>query len=200
MTFRYTEKSPNSLVRRTFACSDCQIQWTEWQAREDPNPDCPKCTLAAAAKIGIPGVLTNKSRAVDFTQQMAEQDYGLTNFNDNQQIGDIAFKAEAPMHTAERDRIMREMVEAGVAQANALATQGTAAEVGLGVKATDYWSPQAPSSGNPALDAITQHALDNRAAAAGAATRDGVDPVGLLHKDKSPIKLDVVARAKMTDG
>ncbi len=82
------------------------------------------------------------------------------------EIGDIAFKAEAPMHTAEREKVMRELVKAGVADANARATEGTAAAGRLGMSDAAYWSPQAPVTGNQALDGVVQNALDNRAQSA----------------------------------
>lgn len=186
MTFKYTERSPNSQVRRTFACDACATEFTIWQKRDEEIPDCPICEVQAAHKIGLPGVLTNKSRAVDYTHRMAEETFGLTNFNDNQRKGDIAFKPEAPLQTAERDKLMREMVEAGAPALNP--DQRVLAD-------NFFAAQQSVNTGNPSMDMVMQHAIGTTAQSAAVARNDGVDPVGLLHQDRTPMKLDVISRA-----
>jgi len=185
MTFRYSERSPSSQVRRTYKCDACVLEWTEYVDRDAALPDCPKCEALAYRKIGLPGVLTNKSRAVDFAQATAES-MGLTDINDHQRAGDVAYKAPAPLHTGAREALMREMAEAG---APVLSPDQQ-------VLADSFFSgatTAAPGSAEHAMQLMGQQARANAAVAA----KEGVDPVALLHKDRSPMKLDVVARAKM---
>ena len=186
MTFKYIEKSPNSLVRRTYRCDTCRIEWVEWVERGSVLPECAKCELEAVHKLGIPGVLTNKSRAVDFAQATAES-MGLTDIADNQRPGDIAFKPDAPMATAERERLIRESIEAGMP---------APLEPDKQVLADNFFAAQqAVNTGNQAMDMIVQNSIAMSGANAAVARNEGVDPVAMLHHDKTPMKLDVVSRA-----
>lgn len=99
------------MIRRTFACTDCDFEWTVFCDYEDPLPDCPVCAHASRWQPMPVAIGTNKGKAVDYTQRMVEETMGLTNFRDNQRPGDIAAMGPEPMQTAESERLTREAVE-----------------------------------------------------------------------------------------
>ena len=132
---------------------------------------------------------SNRSKAVDMTYKIAEEQYGMTDMKDNLREGDMAFTAPAALQTAESDQITRELVQAGATP-----------EVGQQIKQgmTGFWQHekpqgpkmmQAPQMVNPGAGPGAQlmHAAQTAplavgAAGAAAARRDGVDPVAMLHK------------------
>jgi hypothetical protein len=62
------------------------------QSSEDGAPECPQChgdTAWQPAGISIAG---NASRAMNAVQQIAEKQYGLTDFKDNTREGESVFK------------------------------------------------------------------------------------------------------------
>ncbi len=192
MAWRETERSKAVIVRRTYRCGDCQhvFKWVH-EGDDETHPNCPVCVsmdkppAPAAFVPPLPGVLTTKSKAIDYTQSMVEQDMGLTNFADNQRVGDIGFKPPAPMHTAEREALTRELVAAGVPahipMENAPAVN-------------NFWQ------GNMTQAASTVGAPDIAKIASAQARAQGVDPVGMLEAARSsgnmPIPLNIVARSE----
>lgn len=154
------------MIIRTYLCRDCGKMFDHTCESSDGDPDCPTCAVPVQwvpTKFAIGG--STMSKAVDLTQQVLEQDYGETNFNDQQREGDIAFK-NTPRPRAEQevmDKLEHDAKEfaAGKAQANPA-----------------FW---AGGQGGPPQNIIA-------AAMAGAkeqtalANREGVNPMDLLHK------------------
>jgi hypothetical protein len=94
------------VIIRTYQCEDCGLQFEiELESGNDPDPDCPDCSKVLDWVPGLFAIGTVKSRAVDFTQKVIEEDFGLTNLNDGNREGDVAFKPAAEMQTAERENI-----------------------------------------------------------------------------------------------
>ena len=109
-------------VVRTYRCPDCQYQFDKFHgSREEAYPDCPACAGEVVWQPTSIAIRTHKSAAVDIAQQMAEQDYGLTDINDNQRAGDIAAKAPSPIQTSEAEAIIR--AQLGYMAPEYLATQ-----------------------------------------------------------------------------
>ena len=177
-------------VTRRYACDQCAHEWTYFHMnRDEPYPECPACmALAAQSLPSMFAITTNKSRAVDFAQKMAEEDYGMTDMNDNSREGDVAAKAPPPVQTAEAEALTMAMKEM-----NPDLTDGQAQAV------KNFWQPGSSTASNVA----------NVAAPAAAEARNlGADPVEMLHKAEKEAtkhnprggpKLNIVGRAKISD-
>lgn len=190
MTYKFTVRgAPAAIIRRTYRCTDCahEFSWVHASTEEVP-PECPVCVSAPPPVLApaLPGLLTSKSAAIDFTQKMVEQDYGLTNFRDNSRPGDVAYMPDAPMHTAQRDAVTRELIQAGVPEPIAAADNIE--------KAANYWQGAMAGAASGTLGSPTAAAEASREARA-----MGVDPVGMLEAGRKsgnlPLKLNVVARS-----
>jgi hypothetical protein len=92
-------------VTRTYRCKDCEHEFKHFHMdRDEAPPGCPNCAVGGLVKIpGLFSIGTNKGRAIDYAQKMAEEDYGLTNMRDNMRPGDVAAMGPAPEQTAERE-------------------------------------------------------------------------------------------------
>jgi|SRR5215472_4912292 len=101
------------MIIRTYQCDDCDSVFeVQCERGSDGDPDCPNCSKVLQwipAKVNIGG--SHVAKAVDVTQNIIEQDFGLTNLKDNNREGDVAYMPPAPMQTAERDAIEREVRE-----------------------------------------------------------------------------------------
>jgi DNA-directed RNA polymerase subunit RPC12/RpoP len=177
------------MIRRTYRCDTCEHEFTHDHANSDePYPECPKCAETVAWMPKSFGVKTNKSRAMDMTQNMMES-MGYTDFSDNQRAGDIAVKGPPPIQGAERDALNRELFAAGLPTMTPEQTQ----------LAGDFWQNAAGNTGHgasPYADACAA-AVAQAPAAAAAARNDGVDPISLLNAPGRPgMKLDVVSKVK----
>jgi hypothetical protein len=175
-------------VTRTYACDDCNYEWTERSAsRDDPYPNCPQCEQNSAHWIPQPVAINGiKSKAVDIAYSAAE-DMGLTNLRDNSREGDIGAIAPTPIQSSEGEQIVRSFVEAGVAPQ--LAPQ-------LLPQLQNYWGGQQGS-----INAIEQQArqavMSGQAAAASQMARaEGNDAFSVL-SNAPPMKMNVQGRASM---
>lgn len=122
MAYRLTARAAASPNRFTLRCPDCGTTFRLTSHDDTPPPlECPVCAQQAVYEPPKPGLLTVKSKAMDIAQTIAEEDYGLTDIRDNQRQGDVAAVGPAPMQTAEREAVIRELVEAGVAEQTAAA-------------------------------------------------------------------------------
>jgi hypothetical protein len=87
-------------VVRTYECGECGSRFDKLHFdRADPAPPCPGCAALSAKQTQVPGgfaIKSDKSRAVDITQKICEEDYGMSDMNDRQREGDLAFKT--PSH------------------------------------------------------------------------------------------------------
>lgn len=84
---------------RKYHCKACGHKWDGLHyKREEPAYDCPKCAaqpqVTGAYKPQVFGMKTNRSRAMDMTQKILEEDYGMTDMKDNLREGDIAAKVD----------------------------------------------------------------------------------------------------------
>lgn len=195
---KYINNSEQSHVRRTYACDECGIEWVEWVTRDAPVPECFKCTLAARNAIGAPPTLGTHSQAVDIAWETA-QAMGMTDMNDNQRVGDIAFKPPSGPTAAEMDamaqasaEMAREMDVPRLSEVpqvgmNGQPVQGglTQAQMGAGFWGGGAGSPMSPQ----AAGALVQSAQ----VGASIARREGADPIAMLHQKRRPLRVDVVA-------
>jgi hypothetical protein len=174
-------------VTRSYRCTDCGAQFTHFHhGRDEPYPACPVCPPVEAPKPTewVPqgfSITTNKSRAIDYTQSMAETQFGLTNIRDNLRAGDIA-APPAPGPSSHEQATMKEMMRQAHEAANA------PAEIPL----QSFWNQAsgAPLSGQSDPTAPVPGAAEARAS--------GLDAVSLVEKAKASgsggMKLQVVAR------
>src|SRR5258707_8167239 len=78
-------------VIRTYECTDCfTVFECMLDSGSDPDPECPQCSRVLEWRPGMFSVKTNKSRAIDVTQEIMETDYGLTNFKEAPREGDVS--------------------------------------------------------------------------------------------------------------
>lgn len=182
-------------VTRTYRCTDCGAQFTHFHmGRDEPYPACPHCPPVAAPAPAeakpvewVPqgfAITTNKAKAIDYTQHMAETQFGLSNLKDNLRAGDIAAPS-APGPSSQEQAAVKEMMRQAHEQAHA------PAEIPL----QSFWNQAgaAPLDGRPA---------DPTSPVPGAAEAraSGLDAVSLVEKAKATgsggMKLQVVARGR----
>lgn len=174
----WVDKSPHVRIRRTYACSDCNNQFKAFHdSPDEPAPNCPFCAQVSNVTYIAPHVaqLTNKSKAVDYAQRMAEEDYGLTNMRDNQREGDTAIMAPDPMQTAERETLVRDLIEAGATEAAA----AMAVPEDLQKAAKNVWQGALPTATGPQQTTLAQVAPISAQQKA-----QGVDAVGILERGR----------------
>lgn len=168
MAWRETERAAAVPIRRTYRCTDCGTQFV--LIHEDSAEiavDCPACTTPAEYQVPNPGILTSKSVALDMVHRMSEEDYGMTNMRDNLKVGETAFMGPAPIQTAEKEVIVRELVQAGVTAQDAVQI----ADPNLQAQSREFFSGQG-------LGGLGM--MDVARPASAAAASLGTDPVGLL--------------------
>lgn len=209
MAWKETERAAATLIRRRYQCDVCEHVFEDRVTSSDaPLPDCPRCPRAGSAsaplpgtgltwRAPMPGLLTTKSKAIDYTQKMAEEVYGLTDMNDNQRAGDIAYKGPAPMSTSEQEAAIRQMVEAA-AQIAAPLPSGPLAPDGTrqilvdpALQRDNFWNGAA---GGAAQTTIATEEVYKPAAAA--ARAQGVEPLSILEQGRQsgsmPMRIEVV--------
>ena len=91
-------------VSRKYHCKGCGHVWQEITNKQDKWHDCPQCSVetkppqrdwSSGKAPSVRGLGQTASKAVDFTYQMAERDYGLTDMSDTNKEGEIAAKMPA---------------------------------------------------------------------------------------------------------
>jgi len=95
------------MIIRTYRCNECQEVFDVTCESNDGDPDCPYCKQVLVWTPKSFAIGTNKGKAVDVTQQIMEEDYGLTDFNDNMREGDIA--AKTPVRSKEEREAIEQM-------------------------------------------------------------------------------------------
>ena len=185
---KFINKSENSQVRRTFACDDCDLEWTMWRFRgDDTLPPCPSCALDTARQaVTSPPILTTKSQAVDIAQEAMES-MGYTNMKDNQRVGDTAVVApSAP--TAQEQHVMSQQAAEMMREFESANQLSEVPQVPGGMSqaemARDFFKG---ADGNPMNPIVAGGIMG-----ANVARREGRDPMALLHASKPPIDLQVV--------
>jgi hypothetical protein len=158
----------------TYHCDECDLTFKSFREQDGPMPDCPVCVPDETPfEAKAPALLTNRAKAIDIAQKIAEENFGLTDMKDNNRPGDVIAKGPAPIQTSEAEAITREMIQAGM---------GTP-EVGAELKqyVEGFFGAATPQS----LAAQAQQAAQQAAPQAAAETRAmGLDPIALLHKSK----------------
>jgi hypothetical protein len=151
------------MVYRTYGCDDCGNEWEVSCAADDPAPDCPTCTKILdwrPKSFAIGG--SNASKAVDYTQNIMEQDYGLTNFRDSAVEGESA--AIMPKYTtSENEQLTREVM------------QYTEQTKETQVK-NDFWGQNHGQASH--MNTVTAQGM----IAAAKVGPQGVDPMAMLHQ------------------
>ena len=91
-------------IIRTCECSVCGVIVEAWlNSGNDPNPPCPQgCVPETEWKPGQVNIIGHKAKAIDITQKIIEEDFGVTNFSDRQREGDQAY-ITPPETREERD-------------------------------------------------------------------------------------------------
>jgi hypothetical protein len=154
------------VIIRTYHCRDCDKTFEHACESADGDPECPTCSIVldwVPQRFAIGGSATSK--AVDYTQQVLEQQYGETNLNDQQREGDIAHKnvvrpraEQEVMAKLEHDA---KEYAAGKAQPNPA-----------------FW---AGGQGGPPAN-IIQAAMAGAKEQTALANREGCNPMDLLHQ------------------
>jgi hypothetical protein len=177
------------MIYRTWACDDCGKEFTILCESSEGPPDCPGCSEVLEWRPGGFNITGTKSKAVNIAQDILENDFGLSNFKDNQREGDVA--AMTPVHTeAQRSAEIRQLSE--VVQQ----TTGQALSPEQSNMAKQFWGGGSMAQTLPAASLIAGARASTQAANA-----EGVNPMALLHQAgkkghlKTPIR--VIARAKM---
>ena len=93
------------MIIRTYRCNECLLTFEVTCESGDGDPNCPSCEKILHWTPKSFAIGTTKGKAVDVTQKIMEEDYGVTDFNDNMREGDVA--AKSPV----RPREEREMIE-----------------------------------------------------------------------------------------
>jgi hypothetical protein len=95
------------MIIRTYRCDDCGETFEVTCESSDGDPDCPFCAREMIWQPTRFAIGTTKGKAVDVTQKIMEEDYGLTDFNDNMREGDIC--AKTPSCTREEREAIEQM-------------------------------------------------------------------------------------------
>ena len=157
-----------------YHCDVCDLTFQGFREIDGPLPDCPICVPDLTPfEAKAPAILTNRAKAIDIAQKVAEESFGLTDMKDNNRPGDVIVKSPSPIQTAEAEAITRELVEAGVGTAE------TAPELKQYVES--FFGASNPQSMAMQAQTVAQAAAP---AAAADARRQGRDPLALLHGAK----------------
>lgn len=173
----------------TYYCDECDLTFKSFREVDGPMPDCPICVPDETPfEAKAPALLTNKAKAIDIAQKVAEESFGLTDMKDNNRPGDVIVKTPSPIQTAESEAITREMM------AYTNATPEQAPHLQDYVK-NFFGAAQNMPSANP--DAVIKGA----APAAAEARAEGKDPISILQskevRNRGINNLTVVARDDM---
>lgn len=158
---------------------------------EDGDPDCPQCSkvlIWQPRPFAITGI---KSKAIDVTQKILEEDYSLTNWKDGNKQGDVA--AIMPSETTvEREARMR--IENEVKELASQAKLPVSPEQNAAVHA--FWGGGASQSGSTAQP--NQLVAQTLLASAKVGPQAGIDPMRALHDmgkvGQLPNNMRIVAR------
>jgi hypothetical protein len=151
------------MIYRTYACDDCDTVWEyHHDSGDEPAPDCPTCSKVLQwqpKSFAIGG--SNEGKAVKMAQTIMEEDFGLTNFKDNNKEGDVGVVMPS-YTTSENEQLQREVKQ--------FVEQKAPEQVNA------FWGSNA---GQPTtLGSVTGQSLIQNAKVGPAA----VDPMALLHK------------------
>lgn len=165
-------------VVRTYACDGCEREWEYWHDSGDEEaPPCPTCDGITGR--WVPQRFNMKgthSKAMDITQNIMENQFGLTDWKDNTRPGETVVK-EKTITTEEAEKRIRQDVEAHSAMKNSL-------NPNLQKMADSFFvgSSGGSGAGAPSAPFGNQQMASVAAAASKQARAEGVSPMELLHK------------------
>lgn len=188
------------MLKRYYVCDLCDHKFSIMCSKGDPDPECPKCNLVAdidetterelgEARIRkmvdegrAPGVLGVKSKAIDYVQSMAENDYGLTDMRDNTRPGEANFKPESPLSNVDATERAREVMQV-IAQQPALTpvSPHIHAISGAADPRETYWGGSGSLQGAAGPPGGAPANIAASAPAASVTRAEGNDPVAKLH-------------------
>jgi hypothetical protein len=91
-------------VVRHYECDECGCKFEKFHFEKPIQiPECPGCNAIATAQKQVPAgfsIGSDKSKAMDLTQDILEKDYGVSNFKDNMRAGDVAAITPPPVAKA----------------------------------------------------------------------------------------------------
>jgi len=187
------------MIIRTYECMDCRTIFEVTCESNDLDPSCPVCWPAiqlASDKFNPDrpvhppamewrpqsfNIGTVKGKAVDAAQKIIEEDFQITNFNDQQREGDVAFRAEPETRQQREekqktsDQIRHAMNIPGVEEAMRANDPATAAALrtpGLAPQMKGFWGP----AGSAPVHAAAAMAGAKQGPAA------DVNPMTILHR------------------
>lgn len=177
------------MITRSYECIDCNALFEcDHASGEEDFPDCPACAKVLEWRPKPFAITGIKSKAIDVTQEILENDFGMTNFKEHRHEGDIA--AIIPTETT-HDRETRMKIEAEVRE---MAEQVKTPENPAQAAAVDaFW-------GGPAGQAAAPNTMmaQTLLASAKLGPQAGVDPMRALHtmgkEGKLPNNMRIVAR------
>jgi DNA-directed RNA polymerase subunit RPC12/RpoP len=172
------------LIYRTYACDDCGTEWEyHHDSGDEPVPDCPTCSKVLQWQPRGANIIGNKAKAIDYAQKVMEEDYGLTNFKDNNKEGDVGYIA--PRKTAaELDSIGQRESEAGREVLNRM----TQIAPELQQKADSFFGGQMATIGQNTVP------VANLIAAGKSGPAADTNPMALLHEAGRQGKLPTMAQ------
>lgn len=177
------------MILRTYACNDCGALFEcEMESGDAGDPGCPACATVMQWRprsFAIGG--SAQSKAVDLTQNIIEQDFGLADMRDGVKEGETYFKPPPPKQTAALEAETRRDIEI------TKQTGGLPAELAAQV---EHSRNTFFGAGGGAMLGGVPGALSTAKAAASAP--GGVDAMAALHeggkKGMLPTRADIIAR------
>lgn len=98
------------MIVREYRCTSCGHRFERFHMeRSEPTPECPLCSDIPVLAPSVAAFRTNKGRAMDITQKIAEEDFGLTDMKDRVYEGEIAAKMPivTPEQKAAADKVFK---------------------------------------------------------------------------------------------
>lgn len=177
---------------RTYECDDCEQQFSfSHHGQDETLPECPFCAAAAKRIPNSFNITGIKAKAIDIAQQIMEEDYGMTDANDNLREGDTAFKGPSPVQTAEREAMVQQIKD----------TLGPeVVPEHLVPQVNEFWKNQQTPAMPPEAVAQQEARIQTARATAPQAAAAGEDPMALLHKAKPKMRLTPIGRQRVQDG
>lgn len=174
------------MIIRTYGCDVCGDTFEVQCESNDPDPECPYCRdVVLQWRPGMFAIGTNKGKAVDVTQQILEQDFGLTDFKDGSREGDVVAKMPVPSTQATEAAMQ---VQSEIAQQTGVVMSEAQKQ-----QAAAFWGggSQVPLPPAAAMSAAKMGTAE--------ANKAGVNPMDMLHAagkaGRLPTNMRVIARA-----
>lgn len=161
------------MIYRTYACGDCDTVFEVACESKDGDPPCPVCSKVLEwrpTRIAIGG--STEGKAVKIAQDIMENDYGLSNYKDNNKEGDVGYIDPTRKTASEQDAVMQRESEAGREVLTRLAHVAPEHQKSV----DNFFGAQTVRVGQNSIPASQMIAAGKMGPAA------GVNPMELLHK------------------